>query len=433
MHPRYPLERINLHSLLGFVGFTSLLTVGFGFATYLSSERLLQADRARDEVLALQATVLHDDEILTMSARMAAATGDTKWELRYREFEPQLAQALQRLKLLGLQPRAQGLAEETDAANARLVEMENRAFALVRAGEGRAAAALLASPAYEDQKTIYSRGMLELQQQMSDSAARDLIEYQTLARWLALSLTLFLLLSFGGWIAITVLSRRSRSRLKDLNEHIIRLQESERSRIAQEIHDDAGQQLSAAKIWLSRLESDGSNAVDAHALRETRSLIDSTVAKLRNISHALHPSMIGNLGLDAAIEWNLRQTAEPAELAWDFLCDCPEALARLDREKQIHVYRVIQEAIQNVQKHARASAVTVRVQREKGRIIVDVLDDGVGIQSGRKGLGFISMQERAYTLGGKLSTKSPLPARVRRELGIEGGAAGTMISFEFPG
>lgn len=432
MRGHFSLEKINLQSLLGLVGLTSLLTVAFGIATFVSSERLMEVDRARDQILSLQATVLHYDEILTMSARMAAATGDVKWENRYRSFEPLLDQTIK--KLIGLQPKRLGMAEETDVANAKLVEMENRAFELVRAGRGREASALLASTDYETQKQIYSKGMHELQATMTELAARDLADHHALARWLALSLTLSLLFSFVGWIAIAVLSRRSSSRLKDLNEHIIRLQESERSRIAQEIHDDAGQQLSAAKIWLSRLEGgSGQNAEDAHALRETRSLIDSTLAKLRNISHSLHPSMIGNLGLDAAIEWNLRQTAEPAKLSWDFLCDCQEALGKLDREKQIHVYRVIQEAIQNVQKHAHASAITVRVLHEDGRIVVDVLDDGVGIQSGRKGLGFISMQERAYTLGGKLSTESPVPARVKSELGINGGSAGTWISFEFPG
>lgn len=433
-------DSINLQTLLGFVGLTSLVTIALGIATFASSERLMEVDQTRDEILSLQKTVLHYDEILTMSARMAAATGDTAWETRYRTYEPLLDQTIK--KLVSLEPEKLGLAEETDLANAKLVDMENRAFALVRgsANKSKEASALLSSPEYEMQKYIYSKGMNGLQAKMSELAARDLNDHRNLARCLALSVTVFLILSFLGWLAVATLSRRSSSRLKELNEHILRLQETERSRIAQEIHDDASQQLSAAKIWLAKVDGGSGDAgasiltgEGAHAVRETRSLIDSTLAKLRNLSHSLHPSMIGNLGLDAAIEWNLKQVAEPAKLSWDFLCDCQEALGELNREKQLHVYRVIQEAIQNVQKHARASAVIVRIQRDHAKIVVDILDDGIGIQTARKGLGFFTMQERAFSLGGKFSTESPVPASLKGELGVPMGAAGTWISFEFPG
>ena len=110
----------------------------------------------------LRGTIVHLDEVLTMSARMAAATGDQQWEVRYRKFEPQLDNAIK--EILKLSP-SQNL-HETDAANVKLVEMENHAFALVRENHAEEARTLLFSPKYEAQKEIYARGMFNFIEQL---------------------------------------------------------------------------------------------------------------------------------------------------------------------------------------------------------------------------------------------------------------------------
>jgi PAS domain S-box-containing protein len=109
----------------------------------------------------LEGRIIHLDEVLTMSARMAAATGDPSWEARYREFEPQLDDALKESRRID--PEIMGeFTGETDAANRELVAMENQAFEQVRRNELRTAAAVLSSPAYERQKQLYAEGMGKL-------------------------------------------------------------------------------------------------------------------------------------------------------------------------------------------------------------------------------------------------------------------------------
>ena len=110
----------------------------------------------------LNGVVMRLDEVLTMSARMAAATGESRWEQRYRQHEPELDAAIKDTLALATEVSASTAVEETDAANAKLVAMENQAFALVRGGRNEEARALLFSPAYEEQKTIYATGMSEL-------------------------------------------------------------------------------------------------------------------------------------------------------------------------------------------------------------------------------------------------------------------------------
>lgn len=151
---RYPMRLLR---------FAFLLTLmAFGWFAWLIF------DRGRDQIAyldrlsmieQLKTTIVHLDEVLTMSARMAAATGDPGWEKRYRHFEPPLGSAIK--KLISLADNRYGLGEatRTAVANDRLVEMENRAFALIRAGRREEAKAVLFSTEYEEQKKIYLDGL----------------------------------------------------------------------------------------------------------------------------------------------------------------------------------------------------------------------------------------------------------------------------------
>ena len=114
----------------------------------------------------LRGVIVHLDEVLTMSARMAAATGDSRWEERYHHFEPQLDAAIKETIRIGAGFSNIKAATKTDAANIKLVEMENRAFALVRAGRKEEAQTVLFSPEYETQKQIYAEGILSFVNQI---------------------------------------------------------------------------------------------------------------------------------------------------------------------------------------------------------------------------------------------------------------------------
>jgi signal transduction histidine kinase/CheY-like chemotaxis protein len=223
-----------------------------GYASYRDAELFRNRESRVEE---LRGTIVHLDEVLTMSARMAAATGDSAWERRYRRYEPQLDAAIK--TTMALEPGIAASAQ-TDAANAKLVEIENQAFSLVkdrRAGEARA---VLFSPTYEAQKALYAEGM---QQLMLEVRAR-LAERSTHATRRAIFSTcgsvLLLALSMASWAVVigslrrthADLGRRVRERtiaLTDANSNL-RTEVLERTQIHAELVQARDQALEATRL-----------------------------------------------------------------------------------------------------------------------------------------------------------------------------------------
>ena len=166
--------------------------------------------------------IIHLDEILTMSARMAAASGDLGWETRYRRLEPQRDHAIK--EAFGLDPNAShgAAAAKTDAANAALVAMEHRAFELVRQGNKAEAERLLSSAEYEDQKKIYAAGMTEFNRhllQISDSLRADILGDMRLST--ISTIVSAALLIFGSLFAYRA-TRRSQAAIVASNQELNR-------------------------------------------------------------------------------------------------------------------------------------------------------------------------------------------------------------------
>ncbi|MGH9003197.1 MAG: hypothetical protein ACRDYV_08720, partial [Acidimicrobiia bacterium] len=127
-----------------------------------SIQQIQRLERRDLRIEDLRGTIVHLDEVLTMSARMAAVTGDGRWEARYREFEPQLTEAIGDALALAPGTEAARVVTRTDAANTALVEMENTAFELIRGNQLAAAQGTLFSGEYDRQKAIYASGMNDL-------------------------------------------------------------------------------------------------------------------------------------------------------------------------------------------------------------------------------------------------------------------------------
>jgi hypothetical protein len=143
--------------------------MAFGWFGWIIFDARRDAKMFRDRlsrIEELRGVIVHLDEVLTMSARMSAATGDSRWEERYHHFEPQLGAAIKEIIIIGASFSNTKAAATTDAANIKLVEMENRAFALVRAGHKEEAQTVLLSPEYETQKQIYAEGILSFVNQI---------------------------------------------------------------------------------------------------------------------------------------------------------------------------------------------------------------------------------------------------------------------------
>jgi signal transduction histidine kinase/ActR/RegA family two-component response regulator len=149
------------------------LTLGYlvwGSVTAISETRLIRQQNLRIEQL--RGTIVHLDEVLTMSARMAAASGDARWEKRYRSFEPKLTAAID--EAMRITPRTLAAVKSTDDANTALVQMENAAFEFVRSGELSAARTTLFSDEYVRQKKIYAAGMAQLDTALESSVKQSI-------------------------------------------------------------------------------------------------------------------------------------------------------------------------------------------------------------------------------------------------------------------
>lgn len=192
----------------------------------------------------------------------------------------------------------------------------------------------------------------------------------------------------------------------DLSARLLTMQEEERKNLSRELHDGVGQTVTALKMELARL--DVADSRDATRLERARALADATLRTIRNISLLLRPSILDDLGLEAALQWQaedfLCRTSVPCELR----CSLPDDRSISESAKTC-VYRIVQEALNNCEKHARASRVLIEVRQTSDSITVSIADDGRGFSSqsvGAAGLGILGMKERAAMLGGRLEFTS---------------------------
>ena len=205
---------------------TVVALLGSVWSAYDSYRQYATTAQHTFQVQELRGRIVHLDEVLTMSARMAVATGDPKWEQRYRRFEGELDAAIQ--DAIALVPDAGGT-EQTDVANVALIEMENSAFGLVRQGELEASREILCGDEYARQKAIYARGMEALGGELASSAdaALQVQRKRTLVQLFSIAVVIPILV-IGWFVVIRILHHwrdelaQSHQRLVDLNRDLDR-------------------------------------------------------------------------------------------------------------------------------------------------------------------------------------------------------------------
>jgi signal transduction histidine kinase len=200
---------------------------------------------------------------------------------------------------------------------------------------------------------------------------------------------------------------RARQELQELSARLLSAQEEERRSISRELHDEVGQSLSAllmeAGNAAARVSPD-STEVRRH-VESIKRLAEASVQVIRNMSLLLRPSMLDDLGLVPALEWQAREVFKRTGLRVQVAAD--EDANELPDEHKTCIYRVVQEALHNCARHAQARSVTVEVHRQPSQIVLTVEDDGHGFDSRRvRGLGLVGMEERVHHLGGELRVKS---------------------------
>ncbi len=186
--------------------------------------------------------------------------------------------------------------------------------------------------------------------------------------------------------------------------------EMERTRIAREVHDELGQNMTALKIGLKLLEGylpEGEEK-SRKKIHDLDKLVEGTIASVQKISRELRPAQLDDLGLSAAMEWHVRQFQQETDIRIDLALNVDDR--GLDKAATTALYRVFQEAMTNIVRHAQATAIKVCLYMSKSEFVLEVSDNGVGFVpedlSSPKSLGLMGMRERIHALGGHMEISS---------------------------
>jgi signal transduction histidine kinase len=266
-----------------------------------------------------------------------------------------------------------------------------------------------------------SREITKLNEEQLD-AGEALIRLEQQRLRTRLILACFVGVGLGGLLAFFVTMRiqrleqtaesqfqtvaRARREMRDLAQRLESAQEEERKRLSRELHDEVGQSMSAMLVELSRLEAvlPQSEAIRTR-LAAFRKQAEESVRSVRDMALLLRPSMLDDLGLVSALKWQGREVTRRTGMR--VRVDADDIGDELPESVRTCVFRVVQEALNNCAKHAKATSVTVTFQQSAEALEVSVSDDGAGFDpSTDKGLGLLGMEERVTRLGGSIHVQS---------------------------
>jgi PAS domain S-box-containing protein len=194
--------------------------------------------------------------------------------------------------------------------------------------------------------------------------------------------------------------------LQKLSTRLLQIQDEERRRIARELHDDLGQQMTAIKIALAK----------SSGIQEASSMVDNAAATVRNLSYLLHPPLLDETGLRAALHWYIDGMMKRSNIEIT-LSFTPQLFPRLPRDIETTVFRVIQESLTNVYRHARSETARIEIDKQPEFVTVRVRDFGKGVPEGvagkmsssTLGVGITGMRERVRQFGGDLTMSRAEP------------------------
>jgi signal transduction histidine kinase len=203
--------------------------------------------------------------------------------------------------------------------------------------------------------------------------------------------------------------RERETRIAELSGHLLHVQEEERKHISRELHDETGQALMVIRLYLGMLESSVAARTARLKIRETLEVVDRAIEGIRRIIARLSPLVLQELGLIAAVRKEAKDLATSAGVK--ARVNVSPEFGRLPAALEMAIYRVVQEALHNVAKHANATTVNIDMKREGDTVTLLIQDDGVGIPAkprpGRQTFGMAGMRERIGNLGGKMRVTSP--------------------------
>jgi len=208
------------------------------------------------------------------------------------------------------------------------------------------------------------------------------------------------------------------SELRRLSSSLIATQDDERRRIARELHDGLGQDLVAIKMMLDGILQQEHSAPKKQAAADVSTLIDRTIQQVRSISHLLHPPLLDEVGLRAALKWYLEGFTKRSGIETELDVQ-PSNFPRIAAELETAVFRIVQEALTNVFRHSGARKGWVTIIKQDNQVAVTVRDDGKGISEQvaelrheNIGIGIGGMKQRVKEFGGELRLRNANPGTI---------------------
>jgi len=203
--------------------------------------------------------------------------------------------------------------------------------------------------------------------------------------------------------------------LRSLSGRLIAMQDDERRRFARELHDGLGQELTAAKMAIDSILIQGPTEGNRQAIEQASSLVDGAIQQVRSVSHLLHPPLLDEIGLDAALSWYSEGLTKRSGIETSIEME-PTDFPRLTPSLETMVFRIIQEALTNVFRHSAAKKCWVSVAKKENQVRVTVRDDGKGITDEiaafhpeKIGVGIGGIRQRIKEVGGVMTLRNAQP------------------------
>jgi signal transduction histidine kinase len=429
-----------------FLGLIITLVVVVTYSIYVERQiaglRELQhdiADRNRKDSLELL-RIQNDLNSLALAMRDMLDNDEpyplTAWSAQFDRIHTDLDDALTLEEKTAVAPRSSDQRQYLGSSVQQFWDAVNRTFALAKEGkadEARAQIRLSLQARQEALSTAVARLLVANNENEEQAAERVAEIYKHVQRQGYLFLTATLIaISLTGLYMI-----RSNRRLfaelaslseqrSDLAQKLIATQESTLRHISRELHDEFGQILTAVGAMLARAERHSPPDSPLRAeLREVSEIAQSTLENVRMLSQALHPVMLEESGLESTVSWYIPSIEKQTGLVISY--EKSGQPFAVDGSAEIHIYRILQEALNNVARHSEAREAWVRLTFQPDSLTLEVEDHGKGFnsQSVSRGIGMVAMRERAELLGGSIEFITPQTGGTLVRLAVPKGRAET--------
>ena len=340
------------------------------------------------------------------------------WSAQFQRIRGDLDDALKRQTELAATSRTAPDRDRLTDSLAEFWDAVDRTFALAADGKNDAARAQVSLSLQARQAalgTAVARLLIENNEAEEQAAERVQRIYDQVQRQVYLFFTATLVAIAATGLYLIRANRRLFAELaalsdgrRELAQQLIATRETTLSQLSRELHDEVGQILTAIGSMLGRAEKQTPADSPLRAdLREVREMAQSTLNNVRSLSQTLHPSILDELGLESTFDWYLGTVERQLGLTVSY--ERSGTSVPVDGTVAIHVYRVLQESLSNVSRHAGTDRVWVRLRYLPGTLELEVEDHGSGVtpRTGRRGLGLVAMRERAELVGGTIEFSRP--------------------------